>query len=231
MTQRVKEVAMKRQTPITFQTNDGQTITVRRMLPADINQLVTIYRNLSPESLYLRFQEPATNLSPMRVLQEARALALAGFSRGKGFIAYADLPDRPGAPIAGARYVRTGKDSAEVAITVTDAFQKKGVGSRLLEILFQEARKDGIRTITANISANNTAVLRMLSRSAYPQKRTEFGPEVVVTFDITKGPGDQPAATAEKARAKGPTQPIRPVRNGRIARLVPGKSLRFPAGR
>jgi len=222
---------MKHQTPVTFQTNDGQTITVRRLLPADVNQLVYIYRRLSNESRYKRFGEPATNHSPLQVLEEARSLALDGFTRGKGFIAYADLPDRPAAPIAGVRYIRTGKDTAEVAITVSDAFQKKGVGTRLLEILFQEARKDGIRTITANISANNTAVLHLLSNSAYPQKRKNYGPEVVVEFDLTEGALTRPAADAETARGPAPKPRIRPVRNVRNALIAPIKSLRFPAGR
>ncbi len=212
---------MKRQTPITFHTTDGQTITVRRILPADINQLVYIFRNLSEESVYQRFREPATNLSPMRVLEEARSLAENSYLRGKGFIAYADLPGRPGAPIAGVRYVRTGKTSAEVAVTVIDAFQKKGVGSRLIELIFEEARRDGIRTLTANVSATNSAVLRMLNNNNYPQKRERFGSEIAIEFDISEEAINRPGAVAETATAPDPKQPGPPGRNARNARPVP----------
>jgi acetyltransferase len=213
---------MKHQTLTTFQTNDGQTITVRRILPADVNQLVYIFRNLSEESVYQRFREPATNLSPMRVLETARLLAEDAYIRGMGIIAYADLPGRPCAPIAGARYIRTGKTTAEVAITVIDAFQKKGVGSKLIEIIFEEARRDGIRTLTANVSANNSAVLHMLSRSNYPQKRERFGSEIAIEFDITGEMVNPPAVTAEIATAPGPRPQIRPGHNARNAQPVPG---------
>jgi acetyltransferase len=222
---------MPHKPPITFKTNDGQTITVRRMLPADINQLVYIYRNLSSESLYQRFRESATNITPMRVLEEARTLAESGFTRGKGFIAYADLPGRKGAPIAGARYIRTGEDTAEVAITVCDAFQKKGVGSQLLEILFEEARKDGIRTLTANVNANNEAVLRLMSRFHYPQEIERYGSELTITYDLSGDDVNQTDANAGKATAPGPKRRIRPLRNVRSVAPVLANGLKYPAGR
>ncbi len=164
-------------TPITFQAADGQTIMVRRMLPADVNLLVHIYRHLSAESLYQRFREPVANLSPLRVLEEARELAESGYTRGKGFLTFADLPNATGVPVAGARYIRTGENTAEASITIRDDFQRKGIGSRLLNLLIEEARRDGIHTLTANIGANNNAVLRLLSHCVYPQKRERFGSE------------------------------------------------------
>ncbi len=179
----------------TFKTADGQLVMVRRMLPADINHLVDIYRHLSEESLYQRFREPAANLSPLRILQEARALAEAGSSKGKGFLAFVDTPEKKGVPIAGARYIRLEPDVAEAAITVRDDFQKKGVGAHLLDILIAEMRQDGIRKLLANTSATNSAVIRMLNHTPYPQKREHFGPEISIELDLTKMKSTQPDAT------------------------------------
>ena len=212
---------MQRTPPITFQTTDGQTVTVRRMLPADVNQLVYIYRRLSPESLYQRFREPVSNLSPMRILEEARALAEAGYSQGAGFLALVDLPEQRGVPIAGVRYIRIGDGVAEIAITVCDDFQKKGVGSQLLDILIEEARKDGVKKLVANVSANNRAVLQMLSRYPYPQKREQVGSEIIIEFDISGKEVNRSAAGGRRAMGPGPKRRIPPMRSARNAAFAP----------
>ncbi len=212
---------MNRKSPITFQTTDGQTVTVRRMLPADVNQLVYIYRQLSPESFYQRFREPASNLSPMRILEEARALAEAGYNQGAGFLAFVDLPERRGVPIAGARYICIGDDVAEVAITVCDAFQKRGVGARLLAILIEEALRESVRRLVANVDANNSAVLQLLNRYTYPQKREQVGSEILIEFDISQEGVSHSASTGRKATGPGPKRRIPPVHNARIAAFAP----------
>ncbi len=211
---------MQHRTPITFQTHDGQTVKVRRMLPADVNQLVDIFRHLSAESIYQRFREPTAQLSPIRILEEARALAQAGYSRGKGFLAFAHLPQRRGAPIAGARYIRTGEDAAEVALTVRDDFQRRGVGTALLRILIEEARRDGIRYLTAQVSANNRAALSLLRSYSFPQQRTYDGPEMTIVFDVSQD-GVRPNAFWQTAMGRDQRLQIRPARSAQNAAPVP----------
>lgn len=215
---------MLRDAPITFQTTDGQTITVRRMLPADVNLLVHIYRHLSEESLYQRFQEPVNNLPPLRILEEARLLAETGYTRGKGFLAFADLPGAPGTPVAGARYIRTGNNTAETSITIRDDFQKKGIGTQLLNLIIKEARKEGIRTLIANVSANNRSVIKLLRRYPYPQKREHYGSEISISFDISQEPVTRPDELARTARAPGLRRQIPPGRNAKNAKFVQRRS-------
>jgi len=211
---------MLHDTPITFQTTDGQTIKVRRMLPADVNLLVHIYRHLSEESLYQRFREPVANLPPLRILEEARVLAEAGYTQGKGFLAFADLPGSPGTPIAGARYIRTGKTTAETAITIRDDFQKKGIGTQLLNLIIEEARKDGIQTLVANVSANNRAVIKLLRRYPYPQKREHYGSEISIEFDISQEPVTQPGELVRTAMALGLKRQIPPGHNAKSVKFA-----------
>ena len=169
----------------TFYTTDGQRIVVRRMLPADVNHLVAIYRHLSPESIYLRFQEPVTNLSPVRVLDEARHLAAIRSDQGKGLLAFVETTDGVRHPIAGARYLRVAPDVAEISITVRDDFQRKGVGRQLLALLVREARRDGVRKIVANVSAQNRAILHLINQLAAPVRREHYGPELYIEVDIS----------------------------------------------
>lgn len=169
-----------------FKTTDGRTVTVRRMLPADVNHLVTLYRHLSPETLYARFQEPAANLPPWRVLNEARALAENGYRQGQGVLAFVDIAGQGPTPVAAARYIRLSPDAAETSITVRDDFQRQGIGRHLLAILAEEARKEGITKLIANVSATNRGVLKLLSRAPYPAKREHYGPEMSVELDLTR---------------------------------------------
>jgi len=195
---------MQRDRYITFQTTDGQTIRVRRMLPADVNQLAFIFKHLSQDTIYMRFREPAFQLTPLQVLQEARSLAEAGYRKGKGFLAFADLPDHPGTPIGGARYIRVGDDAAEVAITIRDDFQRKGVGIHLMNILIEEARRDGVRKLIAHVDANNRAVLGLLNRYQLPHHREQSGSEITFEFDLSQAPFNQPDGFLRKTRALAP---------------------------
>ncbi|HEY80703.1 MAG TPA: GNAT family N-acetyltransferase [Anaerolineae bacterium] len=204
---------MLNQRILTFQTRDGQKVIVRRMLPADVNHLARIYRHLSPESLYLRFQEPATNLPPLRVLEEARKLAESGYTQGKGFLAFVETPGRGYEPIAGARYLRIGPDAAEVSITVRDDFQRKGVGKQLLALTLREARKAGIRKLVANVSAQNRAILQLLNQFPLPIQRERFGPELYIEADISNLEFIEPTITFETATAPAPRRRSPPTRS------------------
>ncbi len=204
----------------TFKLRDGRTVTVRRMLPADVNHLVRIYRYLSPESLYLRFQEPAANLPPMRVLEEARRLAESGYTQGKGFLAFVDLPGKPGTPIAGARYVRVAPDAAEISITVRDDFQRQGVGSHLLTILLQEARNDGIRKIIANVSVQNQAILHLLNRFPWPVRKERYGPELFIEADISEVEITEQGRACGSSREPTQTPRIQPAHSAKSARTA-----------
>jgi L-amino acid N-acyltransferase YncA len=52
--------------------------------------------------------------------------------------------------------------SAEVIITVRDDYQKKGIGRELLLRLISLARAQGVTGLTAQVLADNVAMLRLL---------------------------------------------------------------------
>jgi RimJ/RimL family protein N-acetyltransferase len=65
-----------------------------------------------------------------------------------------------------ARYIRDPNDvdCAEVAITVVDEWQRRGLGSELMARLARRAQNEGIRRFSALIAADNVAVLALLRR-------------------------------------------------------------------
>ena len=65
-----------------------------------------------------------------------------------------------------ARFVRAKDDprSADVAITVVDEWQGRGLGTELMRRLAQRALEEGIRYFRALVSADNVAAVALLRR-------------------------------------------------------------------
>ena len=70
--------------------------------------------------------------------------------------------------VAVARYVRLPDDeSAEFALTVADAWQGIGLGPRLMRELIAAARAAGLKRLTGEVLASNTAMLGLLRRLGF----------------------------------------------------------------
>ena len=66
-----------------------------------------------------------------------------------------------------ARYIRDADDpqTAEVAVTVVDDWQGRGLGTELLAELTDRARPAGICRFTALAAADNAAIARLLRKA------------------------------------------------------------------
>jgi GNAT superfamily N-acetyltransferase len=71
-------------------------------------------------------------------------------------------PDGRGAGVA--RYIRDREEprAAEVAITVVDEWQGRGLGSKLLALLCERARAEGVYWLTAEVAYDNHVSSRMV---------------------------------------------------------------------
>jgi L-amino acid N-acyltransferase YncA len=86
--------------------------------------------------------------------------------------------------VATARFIRCGDaaaDTAEFAVTVTDAWQHRGVGTTLFRLLADRAREEGIRHLVGDVLATNTAMQHVM-RDYGPTtvKAREAGVETLV---------------------------------------------------
>jgi len=157
--------------------DDGSEILIRPIQPSDKAPLLAGFEELSSRSRYRRFLSPMTRLEP-RWLDYLTAVDHQGHE--------ALIATSAGAPAGVARYIRLPEDrfAAEVAITIVDSWQGRGVGSTLLARLAMRAREEGIATFRATCLAENRAIVQLL-RELGPttEKMTGQGVEEV-TVDL-----------------------------------------------
>ena len=130
---------------------------IRRLDPSDRDGLRQYYRSPSPRATYRRF------LSPVVCLEQLERVGLRDLD-GDSQQALAAVVE--GAIVGVARYTpeKERRDFADLAVVVADAWQRQGIGTRLLALLADEARRAGVRTFTVLTLADNQAAVRLLRR-------------------------------------------------------------------
>lgn len=128
----------------------------------DRAQLAAEFETLSPESRRRRF------LAPVRHLSDAMLEHLVDDVDGIDHVALvlcAETTPDVYDPVALARIVRYADvtDAADLAVTVKDEWQGRGVASALLDVLVR-ARPAGVTRIVTEVLKDNPASLAMLRR-------------------------------------------------------------------
>jgi GNAT superfamily N-acetyltransferase len=138
---------------------DGSHVRIRQGHSSDRQLLLRGFERLGPESRYRRFLAPTRELSD----ETLRYLTEIDHRDHEAMIA---LQEDTGEGIGVARYVRDPErpDLAEVAVTVVDDWQGRGLGTLLLDVIGVRAREEGITTFTAVVLATNHTVMDLLKQ-------------------------------------------------------------------
>jgi GNAT superfamily N-acetyltransferase len=151
---------------------DGTSIRVRPIAPSDKRALADGFARLSDESRYRRFFAPLNRLSTT----DLSYLTEVDHHDHEALIAFDPGSDQT---IGVARFVRSDDPAvAEVAVTVADDWQGRGVATALLEQLVGRAREEGIERFLALILEDNEAAVQLfqhLSRGDPEPKRSASG--------------------------------------------------------
>jgi acetyltransferase len=170
----------------TFELADGTQIEVRPLVADDAPLLIEAFEGLSARSRISRFLTGIDRLSPAQVEY------LTNVDQWD-HIAIGATVD--GVPVAVARCVREapGSVTAELAITVVDDWQQKGVGSLMVQLIATVAAEAGIERFSFATLATNVAVVHMLEAAG-----AEWGP--------TEGPTLLGSARVRRADLPGVDQ-------------------------
>jgi RimJ/RimL family protein N-acetyltransferase len=157
-------------------------IAIRRIRPADVEELSRFYNDLSPMSLWARFLGYTRGLSG----STTRALCALDHMHDEGLVAVVGDPDSPRI-VGHVCLADAGAGAAEIGICVADDFQGQGVGRRLFEQATAWAIERGFKSIVASCFVNNARVLALLGSAPYGA-RTTFADDGVVDVTIPLEP-------------------------------------------
>jgi GNAT superfamily N-acetyltransferase len=140
---------------------DGTDIELRPFLPGDGDLLVAGFARLSNQSRYRRFLAPIPRLTDSM-------LAFLTAVDGHHHRAFGALVDEPAGPIGAGvmRWVRTRADPAvaDLAITVIDDYQGRGLGGLLLDVAVLDGLAQGLDRFEGVVLGENISSRRMLAR-------------------------------------------------------------------
>jgi GNAT superfamily N-acetyltransferase len=129
---------------------------IRPIRPEDAVGLARLFERLSPETVYRRFHQPVKRPSPSMFAYFAEVDHL----RRDALVAEVD-----GEIVAVASYdVLSDSDGheAEIAVLVEDAWQRHGLGRRLMRRLARAAAGRGVHSFTAYMLGDNVGAVRLL---------------------------------------------------------------------
>jgi RimJ/RimL family protein N-acetyltransferase len=158
---------------------DGSEVLVRAIRPEDKPLFATAWKRLSDDTVRRRFLVTRDRLT-------ADELEYFTHVDHVDHEAIGALDPKSGEGVAVARYVRD-RDRphiAEAALTVVDAWQRRGLGWRLLRRLADHALEHRIRVFSATTLADNEAMLKLLGRLGEVRVTGRDGPAIQVEVDL-----------------------------------------------
>lgn len=173
------------------------SITVRPLAPTDFAELIDLFEHLGPDSRYNRFHTALTQPTDEFVLRWAKQLADVPPEAGQAWLIYTATPDDPDTIIGGGRYVlidnenededEEGAKTAEISLAIRDDMQRRGIGTKMLQFITQEAQKKGVERLRATVLQTNSGGVAIVKRLPYPAEFRPEGNEFEVSIDLAAG--------------------------------------------
>ena len=182
--------------------SDGGVVHLRPIVPEDADLVVDFHGRLSERTRYLRYFGPYPTISKRDLFN----FTVVDHHRRVAFVALLG-----GEIIAVGRYEGLDEGdglSAEVAFTVADAHQGRGLGPILLEHLAGAAAENGLRRFVAEVLAENRHMITVFREAGYQVSRSFEGGVVHLEFDI-----DPTEALVSVRNARERAAEARSVRN------------------
>jgi len=138
---------------------DGSDVDIRPIEPSDAEPLEAGLEELGEESQYHRFLSPKRSFSG----RELTYLTSVDHHAHEALVAFEPGTDNG---LAVARFIKDRSDpcTAEVAVTVADDWQHRGLGSALLQQLAERATDEGVRWFSATVLETNHEVVALLRK-------------------------------------------------------------------
>ena len=162
----------------------GMRVLLRLVQPADRHLLRQGFAQLSPASRYLRF------FATKNALTDAELTRLTDLD-GVNELALGAVRERADGTLEGlgiARFARdpTEPDTAEAAVTVTDAAQGAGLGTLLLARLAEAAQERGVVRFSGEFLATNERVRALIEEACPNARLVQTGETIRAEIPLTE---------------------------------------------
>jgi acetyltransferase len=147
---------------------DGNSVTIRPIRPEDEPLMVKFHETLSDHSVYLRY---FCTLSLSRRVAHERLLRICFGDYDREMALVAERTD----PLTGERRIMAvgrlnklhSRNEAEVAVLVSDQYQKLGLGNELLRRVLQIARDEKLSQVSAEMLPDNIGMQIIMKRFGF----------------------------------------------------------------
>ncbi|ODV13206.1 MAG: GNAT family N-acetyltransferase [Thiobacillus sp. SCN 64-317] len=153
-----------------WQLPSGHDVVIRPIRPEDAELTQDFVRSLSEETRYFRFMDAVSELSPAMLAR----LTQIDYTREMALLALTEIDGRE-VELGVARYaINPDAESCEFALVVDDAWQKQGIGHKLMDVLMDVARSVGLKTMEGEVLKANHPMLKLVQALGF---RVEAHPE------------------------------------------------------
>ena len=172
--------------PSEFETHrtltDGTELFFRPIRPTDDKSLRDMFYALSEQSIAFRFYQPFKSF-PHKFIQDFTTLDLS-----KDMAIAALVKDIGGEQVVGVAQYNLNQTTkrAEVSFIVRDDWQAKGIGTDLLEILTDIARKRGVAGFDARVLVQNQLMLGVFYNSGFKITTKREDDSYLISYNFKK---------------------------------------------
>ena len=164
---------------------DGTPVTLRPIHPEDEPLMVEFHKTLSERSVYFRWLH-MLNPSKLIAHEELISMCFVDYDRQMVLVAVYNDPQTGQDEIIGVGSLikEHGENSAEAALLVTDRFQRRGLGTKLLSQLIQFGRDEQLQRLTGDVLAENREMQEVCKKLGFRLHYSLEDQVVKVEYDL-----------------------------------------------
>lgn len=166
---------------------DGTDVIIRPIRPEDEPLMVAFHKTLSERTVYLRY---FSALSLRKRVDHERLLRICfgGYDREMVLVADTKDPATGGHKILGVgrlNKLRTDNE-AEVAVLVSDPYQKQGVGTELLRCCIEVAKKEKLSRLVAELLFDNVGMEKLFRKFRFTFRTHENSESITAALELQR---------------------------------------------
>ena len=166
---------------------DGTEILIRPIRPQDEPLIVDFHRSLSDQSVRFRYFH-AFKLSERIQHERLSRVCFIDYDREIVLAAVHKNAQTAAQEIIGIGRLSKvpGTTRAEFAVVVTDQFQRRGLGTRLLDLLVRFGEREGVTRISAEILVENVGMRRVAEKIGFQLSRSPEDAEFRAAIELPR---------------------------------------------